>query len=55
MKWLSVLIMSYFKDINNRAPVDDEELQYMCNKLIEDIQETLNARKDFKKEDTYHG
>lgn len=48
MEWLKRIIVSYFKELNNEAPVSEDDLEYRADRLVDDIQRTLGARKDFK-------
>lgn len=50
MEWLKQIIVHYFKELNNEAPVADDDLEYRADRMVEDIQRTLSARKDFKEE-----
>lgn len=50
MQWAKNIILQYFKELNRQAPVCQEELEYRANKLINDIERTSKARKDFKEE-----
>lgn len=50
MRWLKLIIQKYLEELNNEAPVSQDDIEYRANKMIDDIQKTLNARKDFKEE-----
>lgn len=48
MKWMKHIIMHYFIELNNDAPVSDDDLEYRADKLVDDIKRTWSARMDFK-------
>ena len=48
MTWMKPIIIKYFKEIRNEKP-SDEDIEYRADKLVKDLQRTLNARKDFQK------
>ena len=48
MRWLKPIILYYLIELNNSAPVSDDELEFRAEKLVNDIKRTMGARADFK-------